>query len=157
MHTRWRGSRCPYDHGHRRAAQKYETHTKPSALLDESNTGCLTRHILAGAARPPVDPSNGAKHPGHVCAGTDRFVFGMVEEQDGQLPNKEKDRQERAAARQKLLEEKAAARQQRVEVTFTIFSCVHLSREKASPPGLCLAMSSLVWEEGAAAGQQRRE
>ncbi len=40
----------------------------------------------------------------------------MVEEPASQQPDKERERQERLAARQKLLEEKAAARQQRVEV-----------------------------------------
>ena len=65
--------------------------------------------------------------PGACCAGTDRFVFGMVGEQDAQPPNKEKERQERVAARQRLLEEKSAARQQRVEVTIIILSSVLLS------------------------------
>ena len=51
-----------------------------------------------------------------VIAGADRFVFGMIEDQASQQPDKERDRQEKAAARQKLLEERAAARQQRVEV-----------------------------------------
>ena len=40
----------------------------------------------------------------------------MVEEPASQQPDKERERQERAAARQKLLEEKAAARQLRIEV-----------------------------------------
>ena len=68
----------------------------------------------------------------YACAGTDRFVFGMVGEQDAQPPNKERERQERAAVRQKLLEEKSAARQQRVEVALIILSCVPLSWEIAS-------------------------
>lgn len=51
-----------------------------------------------------------------VIAGADRFVFGMIEDQASQQPDKERERQEKAAARQKLLDERAAARQQRVEV-----------------------------------------
>ena len=77
--------------------------------------------------------------PACARAGTDRFVFGMVGEQDAQLPNKEKERQERAAARQKLLEEKSAARQQRVEVTFLILSCSPLTHGMA-PQQYCVAL-----------------
>ena len=42
----------------------------------------------------------------------------MVEEPASQQPDKERERLERLAARQKLLDEKAAARQQRIEVRF---------------------------------------
>ena len=66
----------------------------------------------------------------HDHAGADRFVFGMVEGPACPLPDKDKERQERVAARQKLLEEKAAARQQRIEVHSP---CRHL------PPGLWLS------------------
>ena len=66
----------------------------------------------------------------HDRAGADRFVFGMVEGPTCLLPDKDKERQERVAARQKLLEEKAAARQQRIEVHSP---CRHL------PSGLWLS------------------
>ena len=97
-----------------------------------TSPSCLRRCTLAGTAEPGVDPSSGTERPAHACAGTDRFVFGMVGEQDAQQPNKEKERQERVAARQRLLEEKSAARQQRVEVTSIILSCVLLSQGKTS-------------------------
>ena len=79
-----------------------------------------------------MDNSSGTERPAHACAGTDRFVFGMVGEQDAQPPNKEKERQERVAARLRLVEEKSAARQQRVEVTLITLSCFLLSLGKSS-------------------------
>ena len=83
----------------------------------------------------------------------------MVGEQDAQLPNKEKERLERVAARQRLLEEKSASRQQRVEVTSIILSCVLFSQEMPLS-GACWpcnrrpAVSERGWR--GAAGQEGR-
>ena len=48
----------------------------------------------------------------------------MIEEQAAEQPGKDKDRQEKAAARQKLLNDRAAARQRRVEVSsYSLCAC----------------------------------
>ena len=118
------------------AFQEHQCHIQLPAWLDRPNRSCSTRCTLAGTADSSVDTSSSTERRACACAGTDRFVFGMVGEQDVQPPNKEKDRQERAAARQRLLEEKSAARLHRVEVLLTTLSCALLLCPFVSGRGL---------------------